>query len=101
MNAKTCKKIRRAVMYGSPSEQQDREYVFAGIPVEHLGVKPPPGYRVKSYESEEIGTDGLPYLKPIPYLAPVTWTNKQGTPRRRYLDAKRVWAATSRLEFWV
>lgn len=100
MNAKTCKTIRRQVNY-RPSEQQNREYEFAGVPVERLGMKPPPGYCMKAYEREEIGADGQPYMKPVPYLAPVTWINKQGTPRRRYLDAKRMWAATSRPEFWV
>ena len=100
MNAKTCKKIRRQVNY-RPSKEQDREYEFAGWSGERLGMKPPPGYRVKAYEREEIGADGQPYTKAVPYLAPVTWINKQGTPRRRYLDAKRMWAATSRPEFWA
>lgn len=99
MNAKTCKAVRKQVGY-RPSEHQDREYEFAAPPVEHLGVKPPPGYCVKAYEREEIGTDGLPYMKTVPYLAPVTWRSKQATPRRRYLDAKHLHAVTSRPEFW-
>jgi len=100
MNAKRYKEIRRAIKY-RPSEQQDREYEFAGWAGERLGIKPPPGYCVKAYQREEVDAEGLPYMKAVPYLAPVTWINKQGTPRRNYLDAKRMWAATSRPEFWV
>lgn len=99
MNAKTCKAIRKVTKY-HPSEHQDREYEFAAPGFERLGVKPPPGYCVKAYEREDIGTDGLPFTKTVPYLAPVTWRNKQGTPRRRYLDVKRLHAGTSRPEFW-
>ena len=100
MNAKACRTIRNQLDYRH-SAHQDREYEFAPWVTERPGVKPPPGYCVKAYEREEIGADGQPYMKPVPYLAPVTWRNKQGTPRRRYLDAKRMWAATSRPEFWT
>jgi hypothetical protein len=91
MNAKRCKKLRRLAGF-KPSEQSDRTYTpttAGGFTIEHLGMKPPYGYCVKAYETEQVGLDGVrrPTLKP--YLAPRTWVNDPTTPRAIYRDAKR------------